>query len=202
MMAYQWNSSQTDANAVPDGVVNASGTPHDIPSQKDCGVCHNNMKDRVLGFTAIQLSHNKPGVTLDKLIQSGALTNPPAAAFQLPGNATEQAALGYLHANCGMCHNDNSIIATVIDMRLWLSTSALGAVSDTPTYKTTVGVATDSPVTPSTVSVRIQPGDPSASAIHLRMSDRGSPVQMPPLGTELVDSTGVAAVDAWINSLP
>jgi hypothetical protein len=26
--------------------------------------------------------------------------------------------------------------------------------------------------------------------------------QMPPIGTEIVDATGLAAIDAWINGLP
>ncbi|HEX4474925.1 MAG TPA: hypothetical protein VH142_07605, partial [Polyangiaceae bacterium] len=40
MIAYQWKDDQSDAVAVPDGVVDASGTPHDIPDQSTCHICH------------------------------------------------------------------------------------------------------------------------------------------------------------------
>ena len=52
MVAYKWNSSKTEATAVPDGEANASGTQHDIPSQKACSTCHSALSDNVLGFTA------------------------------------------------------------------------------------------------------------------------------------------------------
>jgi hypothetical protein len=85
-------------------------------------------------------------------------------------------------------------------MNLWLSTSALGAVTDTPTYLTTVNQAlTSSNPTPSTA--RIVPGKPAESDVHYRMNERGTLTQMPPLASEDVDTTGLAAVDAWINSL-
>jgi hypothetical protein len=67
--------------------------------------------------------------------------------------------------------------------------------------------ATGRPVegTISKVAVRIKPQNPAQSAIHELMGLRGdanSMSQMPPLGTEITDPTGLAAVAAWINSLP
>ena len=44
-------------------------------------------------------------------------------------------------------------------------------------------------------------GKNSLSGIIGRMSSRQSGEQMPPLGTKLVDSAGLAAVRAWINKL-
>lgn len=200
MVAYQWNTAQTEAQAVPAGVQNAAGTEHDIPSESDCAICHGKMKDRLLSVSAIQLSHSKPGVTLSSLSSSGRLANAPAGDFAVPGDATAQAALGYLHANCGLCHNPQSFVFSQVDMSLWLSTSELGSVTDTGTYKTTVGQAlTASNPTPSTA--RIVAGDPGASDIHYRMNERGTLTQMPPLGSEVVDAAGLAAIDAWIASL-
>ena len=158
------------------------------------------MADRLLGPTAIQLSHQESGLNLSKLIADSRLTNPPSGDFSLPGNATDQAALGYMHANCGLCHNNKSFVYSLISMRLWLSTSALGSVTDTYTYKTTVN-QTLSASNPTTSTYRIVPGDPAASDVHLRMSERGTLTQMPPLGTEDVDATGLAAVTQWIQSL-
>jgi len=200
MVAYQWNGTQTDASAVPSGVQNASGTQHDIPSQADCATCHEKMKDRALSFTALQLSHSGPGVTLQDLINGNSLTAPPTGNFTLPGSATDQAALGYLHANCGVCHNPKSFVFAVVDMQLWLETGKLGSVAATPTYTTSVGVAPTS-ATSSGNTARITAGDPSKSEVHWRMNQRGTAYQMPPLGTEDVDATGLKAVDDWITGL-
>jgi len=200
MMAYQWNSGQTDADAVPAGVQNASGTQHDIPSSNDCETCHAKMKDRAASFSAIQLSHSLPGVTLASLISSGRLTQNPSGAFTLPGTATDQAALGYLHANCGICHNENSFTFALVDMQLWLKTGSLGTVKTTDTYLSTANKALTAS-NPSTGQARLVPGDAAKSDMHIRMNQRGTLNQMPPLGTEKVDTTGLAAVDAWINGL-
>ena len=48
---------------------------------------------------------------------------------------------------------------------------------------------------------RVVAGDPDASAIFHRMSQRAINVQMPPLGTEKADDAGVALVKGWIESL-
>jgi hypothetical protein len=200
MVAYQWNSGQTEATAVPAGVANASGTPHDIPSQTDCATCHEKMKDRALSFTALQLSHAGPGVTLQDLINDNRLTSPPSGNFTLPGTATDQAALGYLHANCGVCHNSHSFVFNVVNMQLWLETGKLGSVTATGTYTTTVGV-TQTSSSSSGLPARITAGDASQSEVHWRMNQRGTAYQMPPLGTEDVDATGVKAVDDWISGL-
>ncbi len=200
MMAYHWSDDQSDATAVPDGVSDASGTDHDIPSQADCQQCHEKMKDRLLSVSAIQLSHDGPGVTLDSLAQAGRLSQSPAGELTLPGHATDRAALGYLHANCGVCHNPTSFVQATVDMNLWLSTSALGAVTDTPTYQTTVNKPL-SASNPTAGTARIVPGDPEASDVHLRMNERGTLTQMPPLASELVDPTGLGAIEAWIESL-
>jgi len=200
MMAYQWNSTGTDADAVPGGVQNASGTQHDIPSSGDCLTCHGKMKDRAASFTAIQLSHNLGGLNLGDLISQGKLTNPPSGPFTLPGNQTDQDALGYLHANCGVCHNDTSFVFTLVDMQLWLKTGNLGSVKTTDTYLSTANKSLTAS-NPSTGKARLVPGDPATSDIHIRMNQRGTLTQMPVLGTEIVDTVGSKAVDDWIKSL-
>ena len=52
----------------------------------------------------------------------------------------------------------------------------------------------------------VKPGDPAASAIYYRMSHRNdatmSNVQMPPIGTEVVDDKGVKTITDWIKALP
>jgi len=202
MMAYEWNANQDEAVAVPNGEMNASGTQHDIPAQEGCTTCHGTMKDRVLGFTAIQLSHGLAGINLMQASSMGWFTTPPAANFVVPGDAVDRAALGYLHANCGLCHNDKSkVFLITVDVNTWLDTSKLGTVAETPTYTTLVNKPTTGNI--SQVSMRIAPGNPAGSAVHELMSLRGDVMrQMPPTGTELVDMAGVAAIDAWINKPP
>jgi len=199
MIAYQWRSDMTDAVAVPNGVPDASGTEHDIPSQANCHFCHGNMKDVLLGVTAIQLSHSTSlaGLRIDDLITEGRLSAPPPAPYQLPGTAVEEKALGYLHANCGMCHNSQSAVSHTTPLRLWESTSLLDTVEHTLGYSTTVRrknqFLPDLHV--------IEPGRPDDSELVIRISERG-PRQMPPLATKIVDPTGIAAIRAWVDSMP
>jgi hypothetical protein len=203
MMAYQWNEAQTDAEARPAGLKDASGTQHDIPSQDECSACHGKMKDVSLGFTAIQLSHTGSGLKLTDLISRGALSAPPAGAFTVPGTDTDKAALGYLHANCGICHNKQSpLINARTNMQLWLLTDQLGSVEVTPAYTTAVNkpVSPTFEAAPGTTN-RITAGDTATSGVFVRMNNRGGVYQMPPLGSEVVDTTGVAAIEAWINGL-
>src|SRR5579871_63665 len=54
--AYLWAADGSDATCVPDGMDNANGTTHYVPSQIDCGWCHGNVKDVLIGISAIQLS--------------------------------------------------------------------------------------------------------------------------------------------------
>src|ERR1041385_101468 len=138
MIAYQWKSDGSDAVAVPDGVPNASGTTHDIPPTDDCRFCHENMLDRLLGFNAIQLSHNLPGLTITDLISENLLTDPPAGPFTLPGDTTTSNAIGYLHGNCGDCHNPHSSLFITVDMQLWEDTSTLDTVEHTTVYRKAV----------------------------------------------------------------
>lgn len=200
MIAYQWRDDLSDAEAVPDGVPDAKGTLHDIPSVSDCQFCHGNMKDSLLGVTAIQLSHSLSGVTITDLIAEGRLSNPPAGPFTIPGDSTAEAALGYLHANCGTCHNPESAVYYTTPLRLWESTSALDSVETTTAYLTAVGQHNNA----LPQYHIIEPGYPDLSEMILRMSARGIgyPSQMPPVATEIVDTAGVAKVRAWIESLP
>jgi hypothetical protein len=197
MIAYQWRSDGTDADAVPLGVKDASGTTHDIPAEEDCQFCHGNMQDRLLGFNAIQLSHSLPGLKITDLISENVLTKPPSGPFTIPGSTVESDALGYLHGNCGDCHNRTSSVFVRVDMQLWESTEKLDTVQNTNGYSTAVNL----PDPGSTVDNRIVPGDPTHSQIWLRMGALGG-AQMPPIARETVDTVGREKIRAWIASMP
>jgi hypothetical protein len=197
MIAYQWRSDGSDADAVPLGVMDASGTTHDIPSVEDCEFCHGNMQDRLLGFNAIQLSHTLPGLKITDLISESLLTKPPSGSFTIPGSVVENEALGYLHGNCGDCHNRTSSVFARIDMQLWESTNKLDTVQNTNGYATAVNL----PDPGSTADNRIVPGDPAHSQIWLRMGAPGA-AQMPPIARETIDTVGREKIRAWIASMP
>ncbi len=229
MVAFKWKDDHSDAQAVVDGELNAMGTEHDIPSQKQCGDCHGAMYDNALGFSALQLSHDIPGsMNLTKAAELGWFNQPPAAAgYKLPGTEVEKKALGYLHANCGMCHNPLSkAYMTKASLDLWTRLDQIQSVQQTRAYLSTVcdqwpgpggkgspittcetGHATGAPMEIKDLGIpkRVVPMAPASGGLHTLMSMRSAAsnaAQMPPLGTELVDTMGLAALDAWINSLP
>ena len=189
MGAFIWNDDESDAMFAPDGASNVRGTPHDVPTTKNCLTCHDGDAGRVLGFSAVQQPDAPPEL----------LSDPPIIPYRVPGNATTSAALGYLHANCGHCHNEDGAARPDTDMVLRLSVGAK-APEETDTYKTTLGVAMQyfegSPLT-----LRVDPGQADQSGVFFRMSQRGPKTQMPPLATEIVDDDGIASVRAWIESL-
>ena len=200
-VAYVWNDDGSDATASPDGQQNARGTAHDVPSSGQCFACHGGRGSFVLGFSAIQLA--KPATTPDawdlaSLGSEGRLSvaPPPSEQLQPPGNETQRAALGYLHANCGHCHNAQKrsdkpcYTPSDVDFDFWLRTDSLAKPEDTPTYKT--------------FESAVKPGDPDHSWLIQLVSTRESSwtkPQMPPLGTEQVDSDSVELLRRWIKEM-
>jgi hypothetical protein len=203
--AYVWDpAAPTPAHArrAPDGARDVNGTTHDVPSERDCRTCHVNLPEPPLSFGAIQLSHSLPGETLRGLAEGGWLSHAPAHDFTPPGDATARAALGYLHANCGHCHN--SSIRTLGNSypndpapRLRLSVHD-GSVEQTTTYKSMVWVGTFNPRYEA--YNRVEPCNPELSSLLLRMEVRSSD-QMPPLATEVVHEEGVRLVSSFLRTL-
>jgi hypothetical protein len=207
LSAYKWNAQHTEATVVVDGEKNVSGTQHDIPAQSDCSTCHGAMKDKVIGFTAVQLSHSIAGsLNIDQMVTNGWLSNPPAAKLVVPGDDVAKAALGYLHANCGVCHNEQSKVGIILGADMYLHADRLATVTGTSTYTTCVNQDTKGGI--SGLGKRIVPGKPDLSAVYEVMNlremmdlDGGESRQMPPLASKIVDPTGTAAIKAWITVL-
>ena len=216
MSAYLWRADQSDADLVVDTQFNVLGTQHDVPGQNRCPLCHGGEPGRILGFSAIQLSPPAAKVTLASLIATGNLTNPPlpGTSYSPPGPPTVAAAFGYLHANCGHCHNPNGLAWKYTNQVLRLSITELTPAA-TQIYQTTINKSSGccSPI-------RIVPGSPLASDVYVRMSRRdpssstwtppaatgmgccsGTETQMPPTATKDVDPTGLNTIQTWIQSL-
>lgn len=196
-VAYVWNDEATEAYAAPAGVQNAKGTNHDVPSQEDCRQCHDGESDVLIGVGAIQLSKEAGGGFLSTLKAGGWLSHPPAAEFPVPGDGVVEDALGYLHANCGHCHNNTHFLATKRALRLKLLSTDTTPES-TPTYVTTINAKMNHIL--EGTSLAVVPGDASKSQLYLRMNKRDLE-SMPPLGTEEVDSIAMTTIFSWIAGL-
>jgi hypothetical protein len=218
--SYQWPvdpASQTAqaATLAPDtGVMNANGTMHDIPSRGACVQCHHTtLPDKVLGFSAIQLSHMEGGVTIRELADNGWLTDPLAPGmggalarngYDPPGDEATQRALGYFHANCGNCHNIGTThgenpMANVPPARRELMIGSLGSLQETYVYTTLFDQPTQRPIFMG--CDRIEPGSAAQSEVIMRMRRRDIQ-QMPPIGTEQVHMAAITSLEAWINAMP
>jgi hypothetical protein len=195
------------------GVMNANGTQHDVPSRFQCKGCHENLKPtRILGFSAIQLDWNNPDSTqldLEELVTRQLLTanptsiggvhNPGDPYYPLPGGQYDPPALGYLHANCGHCHNPTSGVYGTTNMQLRLTVGALSSVSATPVYTTAVGQNTM--VSGTTNNKIIVKGSPDTSAMIERFESTNMTLHMPALGSEMMDPTGDTTLRDWITNL-
>jgi len=216
--SYVWNAAGTDAVLAPASGIRelqapeAPGAHYTIPSVDDCRACHDGAPVPVLGFSALQLSPDRDplaphadaarGVDLRVLAARGLLNNLAPELLANPpripaANAAERAALGYLHGNCGNCHNDDGPLA-VLDLTLAQRVARPSAV-----LRSLVGVQSQfvPPGAPAD-AVRLAPGHLASSVLAARMGSRDPLQQMPPLGTSAVDSEALALVSRWIESFP
>jgi hypothetical protein len=216
--AYAWTPDGREAPLAPPrgkaaAYALAGGRSHTIPSVSDCRVCHQGGRSEVLGVSALQLSsdrdpgalHADPaderGADLNALVQRGLIVGLPAALQERPpriaaSSGTERAALGYLHGNCGHCHNDQGSLK---NLGMFLRHTSGAAIE--PAVASTVGQPVRKPApgqSPDAV-LRIEAGHPERSGIVQRVGSRYPALQMPPLGTELVDDEAVALLQRWIT---
>jgi hypothetical protein len=148
----------------------------------------------------MQLGASDGDGTLGKLAEAGAFTVPPSSpTFDVPGAGVVKDALGYLHGNCGHCHNPISAIDKQTQLRLRVYTTDT-VPEQTSTYTTSTCLVMKHVIPPNNVIYALVPGSPDQSGIPVRM-DRRDPFGMPPNCTKFVDEAGVATVTAWVASL-
>lgn len=204
---YAWSADGSSATEVTTGVENVNGGTYEIPSQTMCTTCHQGRIDGVLGFEAVSLAApGAAGLTLAELTGEGLLSNAPATPPVVPGTATESAAIGWLHANCGTaCHNRSPrALAGSTGLYMRLDVGTLATVQTTDVWTTAVGQPSDFQTSPDGGLLLIDPGNPENSCIYLRDStrdDQGQGFQMPPIDTHVVPTAGVALVQAWIAGM-
>jgi len=212
---YIWDADGSNAT------LNGSHTPtllpggYEIPGTPTCDKCHGGGSDRLLGVEAIALAlPAAEGVTLSSLSADGALSDSPDNMdIELPEDSTGKAAaaLGYMHANCGMaCHSTRGLSGfTQLHMRLraeefWPAKgSPLGTVETTDAYQTGIDaeviLATYVQAFPGTKL--ITPGSHDLSLAWVVAHLRGEH-QMPPIVTHVVDESGTQQLADWFDALP
>jgi hypothetical protein len=213
---YVWSEDGSDGVLAPPAGVTVSvpsGGAWAIPGIADCRACHEAQPNPVLGFTALQLSSDRdPGapharaahaeLQLEDLLARGLLRGLPSALRSTPpriaaASADERAALGYLHANCGICHNRQGPMAGLgLDLLQDLSE---GPASVERTRASALAVRALRPV--GDAELRLVPGQPEHSVLFRRMGVRNPLDQMPPLGSQKPDREALALVERWIHSL-
>jgi hypothetical protein len=208
---YVWNEEGTDATLAPaDGTTLRGG--YAVPSEYDCRACHEGAAAPVLGFSALQLSsdrdplapHADAGTDIDlqTLIARGLIKNVPSVlAGARPrieaGSGIERAALGYLHGNCGHCHNSNG---TPVPVELTLAQSvADGAAGAEHVLRSMIDAGGRfRPHGASAAARLVTPGNPDTSVLITRVRSRNPQTQMPPIGTRLIDAEALALLERWI----
>ncbi len=181
------------------------GRFHQIPGYSDCRVCHLSAPAPVLGVSARQLSQDNAARRKDRLspalhtlLDNALLTGRDLHRLSSRPLATDRAqrdALGYLHGNCGHCHNPRGPLAS---LGMSMFQPALG--SDDAVLESLLARPLKSPppqLAPGT-TLRVAPGNPDKSALPQRMGSRLPALQMPPLGTAIADAGAVDMIERWI----
>ncbi len=214
---YVWNVDGTDAVLAPEdgAVVAASDAPggrYAVPSRGDCVACHEGPAVPVLGFTALQLSPDRDPlaphadakradqVDLGSLVARGVLRGLPPELLSAPPRIdaptpTARAALGYLHGNCGHCHN---AAGALTGLELLLAQQAgHDTHSAERTLESLLGHSSRFRPNGSEATQRIA-ADQGSSVLTLRMKTDNPLARMPPLGVQVVDTEGIALIERWI----
>ena len=216
--SYVWNEAGTHATLAPVAGIRAlpiEGAPNNrytVPGEADCRACHEGAAAPVLGFSALQLSQDRDPlaphadalspVDLRQLVERGLVRNLPPALLKTPprieaSSPHERAALGYLHGNCGHCHNaDGSPVPVEVrlaqDVSLGTQSAeqVLRSLLDAPSRFRAAGLAHDARV--------VTPGRPEASTLLWRIRSTNPQTQMPPLGVQALDHEALALLERWI----
>ena len=220
---YAWQADQDDAQLLLKGAQQVLGTQHNIPTKKDCITCHKGNRDFILGFEALQLSdaqapyafgHGPKRLTKDprgmsewtlqSLLEQKRLSH-PIAQPTLPGNKIEQQALGYMHANCGNCHNPRGHAAERDAKHLKLRhLLKMHRLEDTDVYRTAVNQPTQNFTLVPYIAMGAAYEEMAIhkSAMFVRMNSTDEDYRMPAVAREQVDYQGLALMQRWLKTIP
>lgn len=208
---YKWNETQTDAELVDalgdDQVIELNSGRHrwNYASRAQCITCHNVWCNFVIGFEPGQLDRSQLfGDLSDNQVrtfrhigyllpprdepstdQKLTLSNP----YDTSANLNERAR-SYLHVNCSVCHRFGGGGSALFDVRKELSPDKLNLIDVKPNLG---GFELDD-------ARLVCPGQPNRSVLLYRMSKLGRG-RMPHIGSDVVDTQGLALMRQWIRSL-
>jgi uncharacterized repeat protein (TIGR03806 family) len=204
---YEWNAAETEATRVRGGKTELiDGQDWVFPDEAECLQCHTVAAGVALGPETSQLNrdftyastgrtHNQLE-TLDAITMfSSPLQGDPATLPMMPDPMDMTADLGdraraYLHTNCAQCHQPGGPTPVNVDLRYTTMLANMNACDVMPDAG---GLGLMMPRI-------IAPGDASRSVLVERVSRRDVN-GMPPLGSTIADSDGVALLTDWINDL-
>lgn len=204
---YEWNDAETTATRVVGGKTRSvQGQTWIYPSEGACLQCHTSAAGFSLGPEITQLNgsitYAETGRTANQLdtlaaigMFSAALPGPTSGlpALADPGDSgasLSERARAWLHTNCSQCHRPGGPTPSSMDLRASTPLDATNACNTSP-QAGSFGI----------VNARlIAPGDAARSVVVYRANRRDAS-GMPPVGSALVDSDGVALLTSWVNSL-
>ena len=214
-VTYRWGNSTTDAALVSEEgldetfvINNGSGILRTqvwhYPSRQECLLCHTPAGGFVMGFSTAQLNRtlDYSGVVTNQIATlseagyfnaavTGIHTLPALAHPTNAGASLEYRARSYLAANCAQCHRPGGAPQALWDARFSTPTANAGLVN---------GPLVD--YGGNTNNRTLKPGSLSQSMILSRIATLGSG-RMPPLGSSVLDESGIRLLSAWItNDLP
>jgi len=249
METYVWNDEQNDAFLAPDEGIKdhyplGNGKFYDIPSQRDCLLCHSKagikegpQREPALGFSALQLSNDRDPNAIHgeplkpAMISLATLQRLRKTTTRIPKNKMpripesinaplQRSVFGYLHANCGHCHNDSGISETVTTLDFYHDANA-EYIQQNGTYKTAIAKPiADYLQPPGSPLLVIDPGYSTTSALLYRMTEEQEQYtfvvpgwhhnagfsltvksKMPIVGTNVIDREAIDIISEYIDSL-
>ncbi len=213
---YRWRPDNSDADLVLTltneniSITTATGTrtqTWSYPGRADCLTCHTIPSGGVLGVKTRQLNgdfnYSATGVTDNQLrtwnhislfsspINEAAITNFTKLVSVSDTSATLATRVrSYLDANCAHCHRPGGGVQANFDARFDTPLANQGIIYGA--VQNSQGI--------SNVLV-VAPADLSHSLLYLRDNSVGTPLQMPPLAKNVIDTNYIAVLSAWISSL-
>ncbi|SEM22125.1 PKD repeat-containing protein [Maribacter orientalis] len=225
-LTYKWLSDESDAVLVDMEVGETISIDIDkvgggqrqedwmYPSNSQCISCHNPDLGGTLGLRTRNLnseydysSHDPSGILANQLVTLGeeglgilniniSDTDTPGylthVAIDDPNGTLDQKARSYLDNNCAYCHQPDTGNRANFDLRLLNTLAQTGLL--------TAGYNQAVPDLPSNQRILI-PGDAANSQVYHRAQSLVPGIKMPPLSKNVVDTEGVALIQAWIDAM-
>jgi uncharacterized repeat protein (TIGR03806 family) len=205
--SYEWDEFQSEATLLAAGKVKGvNGQEWIYPSRAQCLQCHTAAAGRTLGLEIAQLnrsltypSTNRRANQLSTLNHIGLLQPPlgesPDNLPALPASdddsqPLELRARAYLHANCSNCHRPGGSGRGNMDLRYQAADEEM-QICDVPPELGDLGI---------NGARLLAPGAPGKSIILVRMQALDFS-RMPPIGSNLLDNSGIALIREWILSI-